>query len=63
MKISKEKVDIAMAQKSLNQTMLAESMKVSRTYLSSVLNGKNCRPDTVAKLSKALDVDVTEIIE
>ena len=63
MKISKKKIDIAMAQKNLNQTVLSNMVGISRTNLSSLVNGKNCMPSTVYKIAKALDLDVTEIIE
>lgn len=63
MKVNKDKVEMVMAQNGLNQTKLSNLMGISRTRLSSIINGKNCRPCTINKLITALKVDVTEIIE
>lgn len=63
MKVSKQKLSIAMARKQLNFSKLSEESGVSRTTISYISNGKSCRPDIAAKLAAALGVDVTEIIE
>lgn len=63
MRINKEKVYLIMAKKDLYQKDLAENAKMSRGNLSTIINGKNCQPRTVYKIAKALNVDVTEIIE
>ncbi len=62
MRVSKEKVEIAMAERNLSQTKLAQNMKIERARLSAIINGKNCRPSTIAKLAIALEIDVKEII-
>lgn len=63
MQISKIKVDVVMARKGLNQIQLANDIGINRTRLSSIINGKSCRPSTITRIAKALGVDVTEIIE
>lgn len=63
MRISKSKIDIIMANRGLTQIKLAEIAKMSRTNLSIIINGKNCRPATITKIATALNVDVTAIIE
>ena len=63
MQISKVKIEVIMAQKGLNQTELSEHSKIGRARLSAIINGKNCRPSTIAKLANALRVDVKEIID
>lgn len=63
MRVSKKKVEIVMAQNGLNQTELSNLMEMSRTRLSAIINGKNCRPSTISKLANALKVDAKEIID
>lgn len=62
MRISKEKLAIAQAKAMLDSKGLAKKANVS---VNSVLQvGKyNMQPVTVGKIAKALNVDVTEIIE
>ena len=63
MRVSRRKVDIIMASRGLTQSKLAEVAKMSRTNLSIIINGKNCRPATITKIAVALGVDAKEIIE
>lgn len=63
MKLSKIKVYTAMLTTGINQTILAKNARISRTNLSSIVNGKSCRTDTALKIAKALGVDVTELLE
>ena len=62
MRISKEKLAIAQAKAMLDSKNLAKKANVS---INSVLQvGKyNMQPVTVGKIAKAVNVDVTEIIE
>ena len=57
MKISKEKLNLALARKCWNRRDLCANGAVS-TH-----NGKSVLPATVGKIAAALGVDVTEIIE
>lgn len=52
-----------MARKNMNFQKLAETSGVSRTTLSYINNGKNCRPEVTSKIATALNVDVIELIE
>lgn len=63
MKINKDKVLICMARKEMNQIRLAEKCGVSNKCISNLLSRGSARPDTVGSIAKALEVDVTEIIE
>ena len=63
MKINVNKLSIAMARVGINYSKLSELSHVSRATISYIKNGKSGRPDIVAKIAKALNVDVTEIIE
>ena len=63
MKVSKDKIDIARANRCMTVTALAEAYGVSRTRMNMILNQRGVTPLCVGRLAKALGVDVTEIIE
>ena len=63
MRISKTKVSLLMAKHLINQLTLADKAGVSRQTLSAVMNGRNCRPELLGKIRKALGVEPEEIIE
>ncbi len=63
MKVSKEKIDIARANRCMTITELAEAYGVSRTRLNMILNQREVTVVCAGRLAKALGVDVTEIIE
>lgn len=63
MRIDKRKISFIMARKNWLQKDLAEKAGMSRGNLSSLINGKSCRPRTVFKLSEALGVKPEEILE
>lgn len=63
MRFNRTKLEIAMARKKMNQQTLAESSGVSQQRLSYAMNSQNCRPELLGRLSEALGIDVTEIIE
>lgn len=63
MKLNKDKVLLAIAKKEMKQSELADKAKMSRGNLSTIINGKNCRAETVIRLAKILDVPADEIIE
>lgn len=63
MKVSKDKIDIARANRCMTITELAEAYGVSRTRLNMILNQREVTVVCAGRLAKALGVDVTEIIE
>ena len=63
MRISKNKISFFMAEKDMLQKDLAIKADMSRGNLSTIINGKNCQARTIFKIAKALNVDVTEIME
>lgn len=63
MKISSKLMNINMAVNGYTLIQLAEVSKVSRATLSAVRNGKSCSYNTAAKIAKALNLDVVELIE
>lgn len=62
-RISKDKISFIMAEKGMLQKDLARESGMSRGNLSTIINGKNCRPRTIFEIAKTLGVSVTEILE
>lgn len=63
MKISKTKLNIALARKCWNQRDLRDHAIVSSQTILNLNKGKSVLPATVGKIAVALGVDVTELIE
>ena len=63
MKVSKDKIDIARANRCMTITELAKAYGVSRARLNMILNQREVTVVCAGRLAKALCVDVTEIIE
>lgn len=63
MKINKSKLEIAMARSELNRNTLAEKADMPVPTVCNVLTRGTCKPATAGKIAKALNVDVTEILE
>lgn len=62
-RLNATKVKILMAKLLINQAALADKAGVSRQTMSAVMNGRNCRPELIGKISRALEVEPEEIIE
>lgn len=63
MRMSRRKVNIALARKQMTVTELAEAYGVSRARMNVILNSQVVTPVCAGRVAKALDVDVTEIID
>lgn len=63
MKVSKKKLEIAMARAKLNRNDLAEKAEMPANTICSVCSRGTGKPGTVGKIADALGVDVTEILE
>lgn len=63
MRIDKIKIMVVLAKKGLNQTELAEKIGMSRGNLSTIVNGKRCKVETVIKIATALGVEYSELLE
>lgn len=63
MKISRSKIELLQVMQGMNGKQLADAAGISRQNLSTVKTRGTCAPETVLKLSRALGVDVTEIME
>ena len=62
-RVDKIKVQLLMTKGPHTQQELAAKAGISRQTLSAVMNGRNCRPELLGKISKALGVEPKEIIE
>lgn len=63
MKADKKKLEIAMANSCMNTSDLQTVSGLPRPTVNNVITGRNVRPATIGNIAKALNVDVTEIIE
>lgn len=63
MKLSKLKVSLVLANKNMTRNELSRRYGCGVNRISAMLNSQSVRVETAIKLAKALDVDVTEIIE
>ena len=64
MKLSKEKLQLVLANECMSMEDFADKVKVSRTSISKYLSGaREPRPKTIGKIAKALDVPVEKLID
>lgn len=63
MRISKHKIKILMATQELTTKALAEKMNAHANNLSTILMRETCRPETAARIAKALGVQLEEIVK
>lgn len=63
MRLNRTKISLLMAKLLISQASLAAKAGISRQTMSAVMNGRNCRPELLGKISAALGVEPDEIIE
>ena len=63
MKVSKSKLNIALARKQWNQRDLRDNAVVSSQTILNINKGKSVMPSTAGKIAAALGVDVSEILK
>lgn len=63
MKLSRDKINVAMARKALTVTNLAEKYGVSRARMNVILNSREVTAICAGSMANSLEVDVTEILE
>ena len=63
MKISIEKLEMAMANDCLLTTDLCRIAEINCSTLSRIKSGKDANPSTVGKIAKALGIGVEKLIE
>lgn len=61
MKVSKEKLNIALARACMDKTELSKKSSVT-PYILSLWGKKDVSPKTIGKVAKALETDVTELL-
>lgn len=63
LKIDANKLELFQATKGINTNQLILKSGLTEKTIQNLKNGKPCRPLSVHKLAKALEVDVTEILK
>lgn len=63
MRIDRKKLLNALVDLDLTQTRLAELSGISRATISMILHGKSCSKVTAKKISDALGVELSKLIE
>lgn len=63
MKANRKKLELAMAKACMNTEDIQTVSQMPRPTINNVICGKSVRPATIGKIAKALNVDVTEILE
>lgn len=63
MRLNRTNISLLMAKLLISQATLADKAGISRQTMSAVMNGRNCRPELLGKISQALGVEPGDIIE
>lgn len=63
MRLNKQNYNVLRARNCLNNSSIAEMATIRKATLCRALNGKECKPETIGKIAKALNCDVLDIIE
>lgn len=63
MRLNRMKIQLLMAKLEVNQATIAAKAGISRQTISAVMNGRNCRPELLGKIARALGVEPEEIID
>lgn len=63
LKVSKEKVQLAMAGKCLNPYDLCSKADISYASYQRILRVGGCKIATIGKIAKALDINVIDLLE
>lgn len=63
MKANRKKLELAMAKACMNTEDIQTVSQMPRPTINNAICGKSVRPATIGKIAKALNIDVTEILE
>lgn len=63
MKANRRKLEIAMANACMSAADLQKATEMPRPTINNVITGKGVRPATIGRVAKALNVNVTELID
>ena len=62
MKADREKISLIMARTCTGMASLTQKANMPRSTVNKVIAGKSVRPETIGKIAKALQVDISEIL-
>ena len=63
MKADRQKMELAMARACMSTGQISQTARMPHQTVKNVLYGRNVKAYTLGKVAKALNVDVTEIME
>lgn len=63
MKLNRNAIDLERARQGITTIKLAEAANMTRQNLYAILARGSCRPETAAKLARALNCDVSIIVK
>lgn len=63
MKANRCKLELALARACMTPDALAKTAKMPRPTVNNAITGRSVRPATLGRIARALNVDVSEIIE
>lgn len=63
MKVNRKKLELALARACMSTGDLVKKSAMPRPTVNNVITGRDVRPATIGKIARALDVDVTDILE
>ena len=63
MKADRKKLELAMARACMNTADLVKMSAMPRPTVNNAIVGKSVSPATLGRIARALDVDVTDIME
>ena len=63
MKADRKKLELAMARACMSTGDPVKKSAMPRPTVNNVIMGRDVRPATIGKIARALDVDVTDILE
>lgn len=63
MRIDRAKLVFELTKRDMKQVELANTVGISRATVNNICRGKSCSDEVANKIAKALNIDVTEIME
>lgn len=63
MKANRKKLELAMARACMSTADLVRMSAMPRPTVNNVITGRSVTPATMGRIARALDVDVTDILE
>lgn len=63
MKANRKKLELAMARACMSTADLVKTSAMPRPTVNNVITGRDVRPATMGRIARALDVEVTDILD